>query len=167
MYQYSKKDVDCENDTKMKKQIKTKKKVIRKKITLAELKRHKFIRSLNDEYSTCIVEDTKNKKRILIVRKGKCEPNNCKSACCKFINLETSSDKDYFNNFGTKCEGGRRIENICNKLNCKKNTCNIWKTDKFPNACKQFPHPHDRTYWTIFSKCSFYFEKLYEIKDLN
>lgn len=150
--------------------MKPKKIVVRNKVTLAELKRYNYINCLNDgieKYSapSHIVEDPKTKKRMLIIREGVCEPNKCKSVCCKFCHIET--DSTYWANFGTKCDKGIRFEGNCKQLDCKNNKCKVWDKKEFPMACKQFPHPNDSTYWEVFNTCSFYYEKVYEVNDLK
>ncbi len=108
----------------------------------------------------------KFKERFVIVKRvGKCEPEKCKSACCKFV------DAYYLSNyskgfFDEKDEFGKYYLNKdCNNLNeCGK--CKKWNKD-LPGACKQFPHPSDKVYWHIMDKCSFKFEVVYIIDRIS
>lgn len=124
---------------------------------------------LKGEFSVFVYPPEKNvllyyldyqEKRYIVQRKGKCEPNKCNSACCKFIAL---TNNDYIINFKDS-KGGNHIyiDKVCSKLNEKCNTCRLWGK-KLPEICQQFPHPHDGVYYRVRNKCSFYFEILHEV----
>jgi len=101
----------------------------------------------------------KHKNKLHYVKRvGKCEPKKCKSACCKFINLQYPST--YLEQFGTKSCKGTRINVKCSQLS--NNKCALWNSKKFPGACKQFPHPTDNVYIEVMDVCTFKFEILRE-----
>lgn len=99
-------------------------------------------------------------KDILIQRIGKCEPKECKSACCKFIHIE--SDNSYYQGFGEKTREGIRINKVCKHL-CKLK-CSLWKKKSFPEACQQFPNPTDTVFNEVYGVCSFRFAIIGEMK---
>ena len=99
-------------------------------------------------------------KFLIVKRVGKCDYKKCKSACCKFFSMD---GKTYYQGFGKENEFG----SIIVKVECKNldrcGRCPLFRTRKFPRACKQFPHPSDGVYTHISDKCSFQFEVLYQI----
>lgn len=103
-------------------------------------------------------------KYIVVRRTGKCDYKKCGSACCRFICMQGHA---YWDGFGKKNEFGSIIINVKCKNLKKDGSCSLFKTKKFPGACKQFPHPGDRLYQHIAEKCSFKFEVLYRINKIG
>lgn len=101
------------------------------------------------------------KDKFLIVQKvGKCNPEKCNSACCKFCSAGYVTD--YSKGFFEEDEfGGDILKVKCNNLK-KDGKCKLWGR-KLPNACKQFPHPSDSIYWNVVDKCTFKYKILYII----
>ncbi len=109
----------------------------------------------NHEYNPAILSD-----KYKVIRTGFCDPNKCKSACCKFYMIARGSEyDDYTSGFFEKVESGNFIfKKNCKYLDIKKNKCKIWGTPQFPEVCKQFPHPSDPVYRHVINVCSFKFE---------
>jgi hypothetical protein len=131
-----------------------------KRLTLAQLKRFSSIDASKVWYT---VKDNKTKKSYLLERRGKCDPVKCKSACCKFCHVG-SVPHSYWSGFGDFDGEGVSIKVTCKHLNTRTNKCAKWKKKTFPRACDQFPHPNDQVYHLVYSKCSFYFVELGELK---
>lgn len=99
-----------------------------------------------------------------LVRKGKCQPDKCKSACCKFFMMtkcERNEKMDkYYSSFFDKTNifGDYIMEKPCKNLDIKNNKCKVWGTKDFPEVCKQFPNPTDSVYKHVFEVCTFKFE---------
>jgi len=98
---------------------------------------------------------------VVVQREGRCQPDKCGSACCKFVDAQYLNDYsrgffDEINEFGKPI-----LKRKCNNL-MKCGKCKVWK-GKLPAACKQFPHPSDATYWHIMDVCTFKFKILYTI----
>ena len=96
-----------------------------------------------------------------LVRTGKCQPNKCGSACCKFHMIKkTDNTDDYIDGFyDSKNEhGDHLLVRNCKHLDVKNNKCKVWGTDKMPEVCKQFPVPTDAVYKHVFDVCTFKFE---------
>lgn len=113
--------------------------------------------------------DKKQKERVLLpeglsaIRTGTCQPNKCKSACCKFFMVSYSSSleeygeyyKGFFNN-STKF-GDLYLIKDCNHLDAKLNKCKLWGSEEFPEVCKVFPAITDPAYRHCIDKCTFKF----------
>lgn len=96
-----------------------------------------------------------------LYRKGECNPNKCKSACCKFYLISgEGSTSDYTSGFfETKNKYNDFImSKNCKHLDVKNNKCKVWGTDEFPEVCRQFPNPSDQVYKHVFDVCTFKFE---------
>ena len=121
----------------------------------------------NYKYNDLFYELEYNGKKYLVRRDGNCEPDVCGSACCKFKSDYglTENQIKYHLGFGekTKFEGCVNYNIICKHLSNKLNKCKLWDSDEFPEACRQFPHPIDSTYWNIHNKCKFKFVIMYEL----
>jgi len=105
------------------------------------------------------------KDKYLVVRRiGKCDYKKCKSVCCKFFCI---SGRKYNQGFGKKNEFGDTIVDVLCKNLSKDGKCLLFKTRKFPRACKQFPHSTDGVYKNIMDKCSFKFEILFQIDKMG
>jgi len=104
-------------------------------------------------------EQTKHIKDFVFERIGKCEPEKCKSACCKFyMNNGGTPLDDYINGFFEKTKyNDFMLKKNCKYLDVKNNKCIVWNTDKFPEVCKQFPNVTDSVYKHVFEVCSFKF----------
>ena len=106
-------------------------------------------------YDGCWITD------MQLVRKGKCQPDKCNSACCKFYMVsKTGNTDDYIKGFidGQNKFGDHLIRKNCKHLDVKNNKCKVWGTDEFPEVCKQFPNPSDPVYKHVFDVCTFRFE---------
>ena len=102
-----------------------------------------------------------NIKDMQLVRKGKCEPNKCKSACCKFYMVSRTGDvDDYIEGFFEKTNkyGDHYIIRNCKHLDVKNNKCKVWGTDRCPKVCRIFPNSIDAVYKQVFDVCTFRFE---------
>ena len=130
-------------------------KTITKYLTKKESHQYDFIPKLikNNYY---LIE--KEKKLLLVKRIGTCKPKTCKAICCKMFIYHPR--RDYDKGFETKT-GMIKINKPCAFL--KKDKCTKWGKSNFPNACKQFPHPSDSTYWESKS-CTFKFKIIQEWK---
>lgn len=106
-------------------------------------------------------------KRLLIVRKGECDPVKCNSACCKFLSLGPPGCKfgKYTKNFGRVVHNRVVIQIKCKHL--KGTKCSLWKKKDFPSPCKRYPTLADQHYWVVFGKCSFWFKAIKEVVDLK
>ncbi len=83
-----------------------------------------------------------------MIRKGTCQPDKCKSACCKV--LHQYPNKLIVDNTILEINDG-----VCNKL--KNNKCLIHNNK--PKPCKDFPlSPDDPIYKLVKDKCTFWFE---------
>lgn len=105
-------------------------------------------------------------KDYLIKRYGKCNPKTCNSACCKFTSNcihfynDGNSNKLYLMNFGNTKVSKNKLSVLrickCHQLD-RNGKCLLWNTKRFPDECKEFPHPHDGVYIEVSEKCTFYF----------
>lgn len=96
-----------------------------------------------------------------LVKKGKCQPKKCKSACCKFYMVtKTGNTDDYIRGFieSENKYGDHYIVKNCKHLDSKNNKCKVWGKDEFPEVCKQFPVSSDSAYKHVFNFCTFKFE---------
>lgn len=128
------------------------------------------------------LEAYKRKKRVYDyagkkwVRKGRCYPNRCGGACCRFIVIPASHSKykgeeNYDTMFGevikVKDRDGLkdkkvvRIPVVCKHLNRANNRCLV-HNGKQPTACKQFPHIYDEVYQAVKDVCTYRFEEVEE-----
>lgn len=125
----------------------------------------------NFDYNEMFYKLGYKKKQYLVQRIGECNPKKCKSACCKFKsdNFLSENQVKYHSGFGikSKFDGVVNYNIVCNKLNCKEDICKVWKTEDFPVACSQFPHPQDSIYWEIHEKCSFKFQIINELSNIK
>ena len=97
-------------------------------------------------------------------RRGKCNPNKCKAACCRFVHLgrtHSRQQEKYVKGFGIKVIsflGARHmiLEKPCKFLDLKTYKCKRHKTK--PACCRQFPTPDDLVYEIVSKKCSYQFK---------
>ncbi|MHA1342392.1 MAG: YkgJ family cysteine cluster protein [Promethearchaeota archaeon] len=100
-------------------------------------------------------------KDMQLIRKGKCNPKKCNSACCKIFMHAQSDDCDDYNSGFLEHKnkyGDLYTLKNCKHLDVKNNKCKIWGTKEFPKVCKVFPFPNDSVYKHVFDVCSFKFE---------
>ncbi len=103
-----------------------------------------------------------NIKDMQLVKKGKCHPGKCKSACCKFYMIDNPQYgirkyvAGFFEN-QNKYGDYYQVKN-CKNLDVKNNKCRVWGTKDFPEVCKQFPNPTDAVYKHVFDVCGFHFK---------
>lgn len=109
-----------------------------------------------------IIVKLKDGRKLLVKRVGKCDYKKCGNACCKYVVGFGQFAKGFYD---YKKYGSSVINKKCKHLK-KNGKCDIWGTKKFPNACKQFPHPTDAHYHITYKKCGFRFKILYEIKEV-
>jgi len=128
---------------------------ILKKEDLLEIENYKCLETKSKMW----ILDLKG-KYLIVKRIGKCDYKKCNSACCKFFCID---GKTYYCGFGKENEFGSTVVKISCKNLSKDGKCKLFKTRKFPRACKQFPHPTDGVYKHILDKCSFKFEVLFQI----
>jgi len=128
------------------------------KMTKKELEGIKDIRVISgkDKIYKLSLADNSN---WIVARKGKCDGKACKAACCKFFCID--SKNQYYAGFGSKTKLGVKVDVKCSYL-CR-NKCSRWGRH-LPEACRQFPHPTDSTYHEVVEVCTFWFDKLYELK---
>ena len=97
-----------------------------------------------------------------IKRTGKCQPEKCGSACCKFhLNRAKghTDTYDYHSFFADEFDkqGNFVYNKNCEQLDEKNNKCKLWGSEKFPEVCKQFPSVNDPVYRHVRDKCTFKF----------
>lgn len=134
---------------------------------IKENKKEYFTKEQAHDFESMEVLDDKAKIYVLVLkdrflfvkRVGKCDYKKCKNICCKFMH---NINRPFFKGFGEDSEFGSMIKRRCKYLD-KNGICKVWKTKRFPRACKQFPHPSDSHYWEVMDKCSFKFEILYTV----
>jgi Fe-S-cluster containining protein len=96
-------------------------------------------------------------RKYLVKRTGVCNIDKCNGACCKFFHISGNS---YHKGFGKPGINGTIVLVRCKHL--KKGKCAVYP--KWPEACKQFPHPHDEMYHEVMKQCTFKFQILGEFK---
>ena len=98
---------------------------------------------------------------LVIKKTGKCRPEKCGSACCKFYMIQAGTDThiEYWRGFYDKEDDEGNLYNVrnCKNLDLKKNKCKLWGTNKFPPVCRAFPTINDVTYRHIMEVCTFKF----------
>ena len=113
----------------------------------------------------------RNGKTYLLERMGVCDPKkfNCKQACCKLFSIQSDpihpTKNIYYNYFSDMHNKTHSyIKRDCSMLG-KDGKCKVWKKEgKFPNCCRQFPHPNDSIYLAVEKVCSFKFRIVGEFK---
>jgi len=125
-----------------------------------DFKKYKSSKILDDEKLIFMVEF--DDKFLVVKRIGKCDFKKCKNACCKFCSA--GYIKDYSIGFFDREDdfGNLILDRNCNNIT-KNGRCKLWKTKKFPNACRNFPIVGDSIYWNVADVCSFKYEILFTI----
>ena len=91
---------------------------------------------------------------------GKCEPDKCNSACCRFVVFwgndceETRKFWEGFEFVYVDVDGNMRkvLYKDCNHL--KDNRCELHGMDEQPMACVHFPTPKDDHYRLVRDVCT-------------
>ena len=102
---------------------------------------------------------------ITWIRRGKCNRQQCRAACCRALNLDAGT---FDNDMGITPDEIQVLfaDYSCTNINELSDSfdCKIYKNR--PTLCKEFPSsPWDRIYQRIKSKCAFWFE--IEIKKIE